>query len=93
MRKPADAKLIQALAAEIKSRRSTLGISQEELAHRAGLNRTFVGKIEIAATQPSFTVLFGLATALNVTVVELVRAIEVRVRKEFSGHREPKASK
>ena len=85
MRKPQDVPLIKALAAEIKARRMALKFSQEELAHRAGLNRTFVGKLEIASSQPSFTVLFQLAEALDTEVVDLVAAVAVRVLKERGG--------
>jgi transcriptional regulator with XRE-family HTH domain len=64
-------------------------LSQEELAHRAGLNRTFVGRLEVAQTQPSITVLFQLADALEVDAAELVANITKRTKKEPNarGHR------
>ena len=37
----------------IKSSRAALGISQEELANRAGLHRTYVSDIERGARNPS----------------------------------------
>ncbi len=87
MKKPRNESLLRALAAEIKSLRTGLGVSQEEIAHRAGLNRTFVGKLEVAQTQPSLTVLFQLADALEVAPVELVANIAKRTKKESrSGH-------
>ncbi len=58
--------LLKAFAAEIKARRGVLEISQEELAYRSGLSRTFLGKIEIASNQPSLTALFKLADGLQV---------------------------
>lgn len=61
-----------------------LGVSQEELAHRAGLNRTFVGRMEVAQTQPSLTVLFQLASALEVDAAELVANVTKRAKKELS---------
>ena len=89
MKKPPNETLLKALAAEIKSLRTGLGISQEELAHRAGLNRTFVGRLEVAQTQPSITVLFQLADALEVDIVALVANIIKRKKKEQGsrGHR------
>ena len=89
MKKPPNESLLKALAAEIKSLRTGLGVSQEELAHRAGLNRTFIGRIEVAQTQPSLTVLFQLAHALEVDAVELVASITKRTKKERSalGHK------
>ena len=89
MKKPPNESLLKALAAEVKSLRTGLGVSQEELAHRAGLNRTFIGRLEVAQTQPSLTVLFQLAQALEVDAVELVANITKRTKKERSalGHR------
>ena len=84
MKKPPNESLLKALAAEIKSLRTGLGVSQEELAHRAGLNRTFVGRLEVAQTQPSLTVLFQLANALEVDAAELVANISKRAKKERS---------
>ncbi len=89
MKKPRNESLLKALATEIKSLRTGLGVSQEEIAHRAGLNRTFVGKIEVAQTQPSFTVLIQLADALEVDAVELVANIIKRTKKEL-GSRHPR---
>jgi transcriptional regulator with XRE-family HTH domain len=40
--------------------------SQEELAHRAGISRTFMGSIEQGAKQPSVMTLVRLARALGV---------------------------
>lgn len=82
MRKPPDEPLLKALAAEIKERRAQLSFSQEELAHLADLNRTFVGKLELAQTQPSLTVLFALARALEVDVEKFVAKVASRAEKE-----------
>ena len=84
MKKPPNESLLKALAAEIKSLRTGLGVSQEEIAHRAGLNRTFVGKLEVGQTQPSITVLFQLADALEVDAALLVANITRRKKKELS---------
>ncbi len=74
--------LLRALAAEIKALRGKRGISQDELAHRANISRTFVAKIETALNQPSITALFKLADGLEIAPDELVRAVAVRLRKE-----------
>ena len=60
-----DKALITAFADELRSRRVGLGVSQEELAHRAGLNRTYVAKLELATNQPTLTALHLLAQALG----------------------------
>jgi transcriptional regulator with XRE-family HTH domain len=74
--------LLKALAAEVKARRGALQISQDELAYRCGLSRTFLGKIEIAQSQPSLTALFKLADGLEVGPDELLKAVKIRLRKE-----------
>jgi transcriptional regulator with XRE-family HTH domain len=73
---------LKALAADIRARRGALQISQDELAYRCGLSRTFLGKIEIAQSQPSLTALFKLADGLEVGPDELLKAVEIRLRKE-----------
>lgn len=82
MRKPRDEPLLKALAAEVKRRRLALEMSQEDLAFRADVHRTFVGKIEVGQTQPSFTVLFHLAQALETDVLDLLAGVVARVPKE-----------
>lgn len=60
----------------IKMHRQRMGISQEELAHRAGVDRTFVSRLERGVRQPTITTLIQLAKALDVTAAELVGEIE-----------------
>ncbi|WP_316249328.1 MULTISPECIES: helix-turn-helix domain-containing protein [Comamonas] len=71
----------QAVAAEVKARRGLIGISQEELAFRAGLHRTFIARLEVASTQPSLSVTFQLAEALLVAPEELVKAVRLRMAR------------
>ena len=59
------------LAATLKHQRSVLGISQEELAHRARLDPSYVAELELAARNPSIESIEQLADALHVTVAEL----------------------
>lgn len=66
--------LLEAFAAELKAQRSLLKLSQEELAHRASVNRTYVAKLELAQNQPTLTVLHRLASALNEDLPGLLRA-------------------
>lgn len=60
----------------IKKHRQRLGISQEELAHRADVDRTFVSRLERGVRQPTITTLIQLAKALEVTAAELVGEVE-----------------
>lgn len=60
----------------IKQRRADMGISQEELAHRAGVDRTYVSRIERGIRQPTITTLIGLGVALQVPASELLAEVE-----------------
>lgn len=73
--------LMKAFAAEVRARRHALGFSQEELAHRAEVNRTFVAKVELAQNQPTLTVLHKLATGLEIDLPELLRLALARYAK------------
>lgn len=59
------------LGAAIRAERSALGISQEELAHRSGLHRTYVSDLERGARNPSLESVEKLAQALKISVPNL----------------------
>lgn len=82
MRKAQDELVLRAAAAEIKARRGRIDISQEELAHRADVHRSFIARVEVAQTQPSLAVLVRIADALEMDAAELVRAIVERCKRE-----------
>lgn len=83
MRSTQDPALLRAFAAELKARRAELGFNQEELAFAAGLNRTFVAKLETAATSPSLTSLVSLCAGLTVEPSELMQSLMKRYKKEL----------
>ena len=56
----------------VQSTRQTLGISQEELAFRAGLHRTYVGMVERAERSISLQNAKKIADALNVKLDTLL---------------------
>lgn len=58
--------------------RQDLGISQEALADRAGLHRTYVGGIERGERNVSFANLVRLADALEVGPARLLEQYERR---------------
>ena len=82
MRITQNIELMKAFEAELKARRGQLGVSQDELAHRCDVNRTFVAKIELAQNQPSLTVLLRLAKGLEVELPELMRLTLQRYEAE-----------
>lgn len=56
----------------VQSVRQTLSISQEELAFRAGLHRTYIGMVERAERSISLQNAKKIADALNVKLDELL---------------------
>lgn len=52
--------------------RGELGISQEELADRAGLHRTYVGHLEQRKRNPSLENVERIALTLNVDILDLL---------------------
>lgn len=73
--------LWEAFATELRTRRNAWRFSQEELAHRAGVNRTYIAKLELAKNQPSLTVLFELANALNCSLPDLLAGAITRYKR------------
>jgi transcriptional regulator with XRE-family HTH domain len=69
------------LGLEVQRRRIAAGLTQEELAHRAGLTRTHYQQIEKgewrrgSPANPSIKVLAHLARALNVQVGDLAPSV------------------
>jgi transcriptional regulator with XRE-family HTH domain len=61
-----------ALGRAIRGYRIDRHLSQEELAHRSGMHRTYLGGIERGERNPSFTNIRRLANALGVSPSELL---------------------
>jgi transcriptional regulator with XRE-family HTH domain len=74
--------LMQAFASEVRSRRAALKISQDELAFRSGLSRTFIGKMETARNQPSLTAFCKIADGLETSAFDLMKAVQIRFSRE-----------
>lgn len=64
------------LGARIRDLRNALNISQEELAERAGLHRTYVGAVERGERNISLDNILALASALGVTASDLLRGVK-----------------
>jgi transcriptional regulator with XRE-family HTH domain len=65
------ANIKEILAQNLKKNRRRLGITQPELAEKAGLSTHYLGMIEIARNFPTADVLERLATALGIKSNEL----------------------
>lgn len=64
------------LGRRIRDRRQELGLSQEALAQKAGINRTYIGSLETGQRNPSLENLCHLAVALGVPLAELVEGLD-----------------
>jgi transcriptional regulator with XRE-family HTH domain len=64
----------RAFGERVRARREQLGLSQEELASRAGLHRTYVGSVERGERNISLENIHRLAKALGVDAGQLVSA-------------------
>lgn len=60
------------LGKKIRAVRRSVGISQEETAHRAGIDYSFFGRIERGEANPSYLTLLSIANALGVTPFEVL---------------------
>jgi transcriptional regulator with XRE-family HTH domain len=75
--------LVRTAGDNIKRTRLAAGLSQEELARRAGLDRTYVSGVERAVRNPTLKVIERLAGALGTSASELLR-IEKRDERKPS---------
>jgi len=62
------------IAVNLKNIRKSHNIAQEKLALDAGVDRTFVSKIERGIGNPSLEVLLRLANRLGVSIADLLAA-------------------
>ena len=60
------------IGAKVRELRLGQGLSQEELAARAGLDRTYISQVERAVKNVTIVSLDKIATGLGVTLAELV---------------------
>ena len=65
--------------------RKRRGLSQEELAERAHLDRSYVSRIERGLANPSMSVLERICVALDITLQELFCATEEEHSEHFRG--------
>lgn len=57
-----------------------MGLTQEQLAHEADIQRNYVSLIERGVNQPTITILFKLADALNCSPSSLVEDAEIQLK-------------
>ncbi|MDE2418745.1 MAG: helix-turn-helix transcriptional regulator, partial [Burkholderiales bacterium] len=70
--------VIDAFAKTLKEARKQRGMTQEDLADQASLDRTFIGMLETGKRQPTLSVICALAYALHETPSQLLsKAVKV----------------
>jgi transcriptional regulator with XRE-family HTH domain len=65
--------LRQVFASNLRKLRNARGLSQEELAHQADVNRTYMSKIEKGGTWVGLEIIDKLSTVLEVEPAELLK--------------------
>jgi transcriptional regulator with XRE-family HTH domain len=76
-----DEAALSILGKRIRQRRRSFGWTQEELAHRAGLDRSFVGGIERGRRNITVTTLCQVSRALECDVAALTKRIPAGTSK------------
>ena len=72
----------KALGEAIRQRRLSLGMSQEQLADRAGIERKSVSRVETGAYSPSVDRLWSIGDALDLPPHELLAPTGHKLRDE-----------
>ncbi len=67
---------VVAFGQAVRARRTGLGLTQEQLAERAGLHPNFVSLVERGKTHAALDVVFAVADALEIAAATLVGAAE-----------------
>ena len=71
----------EAIANTLCNLRREINISQEELAHAAGIHRTYISQIERGLKSPTLQVLFKIAVALDTQPSQILHDVESRLHE------------
>jgi transcriptional regulator with XRE-family HTH domain len=63
----------------LKSIRIKRKMSQEELAFRSDLDRTYISMLERGIHQPTISTLFALSKALNIKPSDVIKLVEIEI--------------
>ena len=73
--------ICRAFGEAVRTYRRQAELSQEELAARAGIHRTYIGGIERGERNPTLTMIYRLAEALQVQPGDLFRPLSAIATK------------
>ena len=65
-------KLLNDLAEKLKSKRIELNLSQEDLANKCGLDRTYISLLERSKRNPSYLILLKICDGLEINIREII---------------------
>lgn len=69
--------MLVALGAAIRRCRLAQGVSQEELAHRSAVDRSYMSSIERGGQNPGIISIVRIARAMEMTMTELMAEAEL----------------
>ena len=64
-------KILKNFGESVRKKRKNLGISQEELAFKSGIHRTYMSFIERGLRNPSLLIIFKISRVLKIKLPEL----------------------
>jgi transcriptional regulator with XRE-family HTH domain len=79
----------EAFGLVLRTRRLDAGLTQEQLAFEAEIQRVYVSKLELGQYQPTLTMLLTLAKALDCAASDLVVEVEQQLA---NAHRKQKTA-
>lgn len=62
-------------------------LSQESLAHEAGMERNYISLLELGKNSVSIKMIFKLAASLDIAVSELMRLVEAKQKEDQKSKR------
>lgn len=71
-----------AFAQVLRRRRRDKGLSQEELAHRSDLDRTYISLLERGLRQPSLSSILKLSKPLGVSSADILAEVEEKLNED-----------
>jgi transcriptional regulator with XRE-family HTH domain len=86
MGKAETARIATSFGEVLRRHRTTKDLTQEELAFRTGVDRTYIYRLENGLRQPTISTLFSIAAALGVPSTQLLSDTEVLFQR--SGRRQ-----
>ncbi len=68
--------LENALAITLRNRRIKCGLSQEDLAHKCNVDRTYISMIERQKRNPTLNIIFRICKSLDIKASDFISSIE-----------------